>query len=95
MYTLAVNIVQTPIGNQLDASKRSITIDWSGELNEHTGSDENITNMINWLKRYPHTRDIHVYVGQSKLKHSSLKLKKVLQSLGCKVTVRQQFNLTQ
>ena len=86
-----MNFTTNTLTSAEPVAQKSITIDWSGELTAQNGSEDNITNMINWLKRYPNTRDVHVYVGNGSVKHSAIRLKRVLQSLGCKVTVRQQY----
>lgn len=73
------------------SNTQSITIDWSQPFDESAGSEENITAAIEWLRRYPNTRDIHVIVGKSKQKIFGRRLQSALQSLGCRVTTKQSY----
>ena len=75
----------------LQTTTRSITIDWSEPLSAESANEENITAAIEWLKRYPNTKDIHVIVGKGKQKRFGRRLQSALQSLGCQVTTRQAF----
>lgn len=70
---------------------RSITIDWSQPFTEDQASEENIEAAVEWLKRYPNTKDIHVIVGKAQQKRFGRRLQSALQSLGCQVTTRQSF----
>lgn len=79
----------TTLVSGIEDKKQPIVIDWSGFIDEQTGSDDNIEQMIAWLKTYPRSKDIHVYLGKVRQKQLGKKLQSALQALGCRVTTRQ------
>jgi len=76
----------------MDAQKRlakeetEIVVDWSQALSEDPNTD--ISQMIDWIRTYPNTKGIHVYLGSQKHKPAGRKLQNALQALGCVVTNR-------
>jgi hypothetical protein len=61
-----------------------IVVDWSDVF---TRIGEDIDPLLEWVKTYPNTSDIHVFLGPVRRKPVRL-LRNCLQSLGCKVTSR-------
>lgn len=68
---------------------KQVVIDWSANIDEQTGTDENIEQMIQWIKTYPRQRDVHVYLGKSRQGSVGRKLQGMLLAMGCQVTTKQ------
>lgn len=59
-----------------------VTIDWS-DVQELNADD-----VLNWLRLYPRTNDIHVYLPSVRRRSDHPRLQNSLQQLGCTVTAR-------
>lgn len=71
---------------RLTQEEKEIVVDWSQALAKQPDAD--IERMIAWIRTYPNTRNIHVFLGARKHKPAGRRLQNSLQALGCSVTNR-------
>ena len=63
-----------------------VVIDWSQE-NLDTGGA--VQNLVSWVKGYPRSQDVHIYLSAARREALNLRLlQRTLQSLGCTVIAR-------
>lgn len=79
----------TSIISGFEQARQTVVIDWSGKFDSNSGTAENIDHMVSWIKTYPRTSDIHVYLAKAQQRQLGRKLQGALQGLGCKVTTKQ------
>jgi Lon protease-like protein len=66
----------------------TVIVDWSQQKHD-TQQEETmeVAHLMNWIRTYPARTAVHVYLRRMPLQKNRL-LQNTLQSLGCKVTLR-------
>jgi len=72
----------------LAPSPAGVIIDWARLINE---KNEESDTLMDWVRTYPAKKDIHVYLGSVKERHTAWKLRRMLMALGCTVTSKHQI----
>lgn len=63
-----------------------VVIDWSEENLDAGGA---VQNLVSWVKGYPRSQDVHIYLSAARREALNLRLlQRTLQSIGCTVIAR-------